>query len=272
MRVTPCTPFGAEVELDLRRIGAEDGGKLRALFDRHHLLVFRNQSLSQAAQIDFMALFGPILRSRIDGVGTITNLPGPENFLGDSELAFHSDLAFSPKPFLAISLHALEVENGRSSTRFVDSTASYKRLPSALKSRVDGLHALHVFGADLAGRNLDDLPSHLPRTAHPLVMRHPRTGEKILYVNYNQTARIVELDPSQSDALIEELFAFSYPEEAVLEHRWNVGDVVAWDNLALQHARGPVANVGVRRLQRVVCAEAGFFEQHPEFGKHELAM
>ncbi len=262
--------FGAEVDFDLRHIDAPDADELRSLFDRYHLLVFRNQSLGHDEQIAFMSLLGPVLRSRIDGVGYITNVPGPDNFLGDSELAFHSDLSFSPKPFLAISLHAVEVENGRSSTKFVDPTASYRRLPQALRERIDALNALHVYGADLAGRNLEDLPTHPPRAVHPLVMRHPRTGERILYVNYNQTARIVELGEAESDALIEQLFACSYPEEAVLEHRWDLGDLVVWDNLALQHARGAVSDVGVRRLQRAVCAEAGFFEQYPEFGKHEF--
>ena len=213
------SPFGAEISIDLRRRSAQDDDALRTLFLKHHLLVFREQALTKEEQADFIALFGPPLRSAMDGVGYITNEPIPGNMLGSSELAFHSDLSFSPKPFEAISLHAVEVENGRSSTRFVDSTEAYRRLPQTTRERIAGLHALHVFGGpNLAGRNHEDIPADLPRHIHPLVMIHPRTGEEILYVNYNQTARIVELDKAASEALIEELFAACYPAEAVYEH------------------------------------------------------
>lgn len=269
----PCTPFGAEIDLNLARpLDDETANALRTLLDRHHLLIFRDQSVTHAQQVEFVSIFGQPLRSRIDGVGYITNEDVPDNALGNGELAFHSDLSFSPKPFDAISLHAVQVENGQSSTRFVDSTLAYRRLPKALQQRIDNYHAMHVFGMNLAGRNLEDLPDHLPRHVHPLIMRHPRTGEKILYVNYNQTARIMELDKEESDALIDELFGYSYPPDAILEHVWFKGDLLMWDNLALQHARGSIANVGIRRLQRAVVAEAGFYEQHPQFGKHELVM
>lgn len=261
----PIEPFGAVVDLDLdapRDAAVDD--ELRRLFDRHHLLVFRDQALSHPDQVAFVSLFGKPLLTEQDGVGFISNQPGMGG-LGDVELAFHSDLSFSPKPFDAICLHAIDVEDGRSSTRYVDSTRAYRRLPDALKARIDGYSAMHMFGQSPSGRNLEDLPAHLPRSVHPLIMRHPRTGEKILYVNYNQTARIVELPRAESDALIDELFAYSYSEDAVYEHRWRNGDLVVWDNLATQHARGDVSGVGKRTLQRTVAAEAGFFEQHPEF-------
>lgn len=261
----PITPFGAEVDLDLNAPrDAETEQALRDLLDRHHLLVFRKQAVSHPDQVDFVSIFGKPLLTEQDGVGFISNQAGMGG-LGDVELAFHSDLSFSPKPFDSICLHAIEVEDGRSSTKYVDSTLSYGRLPAAMKDEIDGYHAMHVFGQSLSGRNTEDLPEHLPRSVHPLVMRHPRTGEKILYVNYNQTARIMELDKAESEALIEDLFAYSYPPEAVYEHRWHNGDLVIWDNLATQHARGDVSNVGKRTLQRAVVAEAGFFEQHPEF-------
>ena len=273
LQFRPLSPFGVEIDIDLRRRSTGDDEALRALFLEHHLLVFRGQKLSKEEQVDFMSLFGAPLRSSIDGVGYITNEAVPENVLGNGELAFHSDLSFSPKPFDAISLHAVEVEDGRSSTRFLDSTRAYRRLPDETKKEIDGLHALQVYGGpNLAGRNHEDIPEDLPRHVHPLVMRHPRTGERILYVNYNQTARVIELEKAESDALIEKLFACSYPPEAVYEHVWNNGDLVAWDNLATQHARGATADVGIRRLQRAVVAEAGFFEQHPQFRPRDPVM
>ena len=190
--------------------------------------------------------------------------------LGVGELAFHSDLAFNPEPFLTISLHATDVEDGRSSTRFVDSCIGYRTLPEATKARLAGHDALHVFAVDMAGHN-SDAPEGLPRATHPLVMEHPRTGEPILYVNLNQTARIVGLAPQESADLLEALFEHLYREENVYEHRWRNGDLVMWDNLATQHARGNVSGVGRRTLQRVVLATKGFFEQNPQFSPEEFA-
>ena len=118
LQFRPLSPFGVEIDIDVRPRSTVDYVALGARFLEHHLLVFRGQKLSKEEQVDFMSLFGAPLRSSIDGVGYITNEAVPENVLGNGELAFHSDLSFSPKPFDAISLHAVEVEDGRSSTRF----------------------------------------------------------------------------------------------------------------------------------------------------------
>jgi len=270
--VQVLSPFGAEVDIDLRVRPAEQDAALQRLFRQHHLLVFRGQALTAEEQLEFMALFGRPLRSAIDGVGYITNEDVPENVLGNSELAFHSDLSFSPQPFDAISLQAVQVADGRSTTRFVDGARAYRRLPPDLQDRIGNLHTLQVFGGpNLGGRNGADVAEHLPSHVHPVVMRHPQTAEEFLYVCYNQTARIVELDENESDALIGELFDHLYAPAEIYEHAWHNGDLVVWDNLAIQHARGATGDVGVRRLQRAVAAEAGFFEQYPAFREASLS-
>jgi len=271
LSIKDLAPFGVEVDLDLKApLSPGTAEQLRELYDTRRLLVFRGQSLTQDEQAEFASIFGPLLRLPLDRLTYISNQPGAGN-LGDSELAFHSDLSFSPKPYRGISLLAVDVENGRTSTRFIDAIRAYASLPAELRRRIDNYHALHVFGASLSGRNGEDLPEHLPRQVHPLVMRHPRTAEPILYANWNQTARIVELPKAKSDALLEELFGYLYAPGAEYEHRWSVGDLAMWDNLALQHARGDISQVGRRTLQRITLGEAGFFEQHPQFMPAEFA-
>ncbi len=265
------SPFGVEVDIDLSKpIDDETIAELKALYDRHYLVVFRNQSLSHEAQIEFISQFGPLLSTQGDGVGYISNKAGAGS-LGDGPLAFHSDLAFSPEPFLGISLHAVDVEEEKSSTRYISAVDGYRRLNDAQKRRLEGLHALHVFAVDMTGANTEDIPDGLPRHVHPLVMKHPRTGDLILYAALNQIARIVELPADESRALIDELFAHQYDDQLVYEHRWRKGDLVLWDNLALQHGRGDIAKAGTRTLQRVVLARKGFFEQHPEFSSEQFA-
>jgi len=259
----PLQPFGCEITLDLRERTGDDEAELRALFDRHHLLVFRHQALTMDEQHDVLALFGPVLPGR-DGHSFITNEATPENVLGDGPLAFHSDLSFVPRPYSAISLHAVEVEDGRSSTMFVDTTRTAAALPDDLRARASAARTLQGISYDLGGRDRARLGATRGSCEHPAIRPHPRTGEDVLMVSYNQTARIVNLPEAEGEALLAELFARLYAPGEIYEHVWRRGDLVIWDNLALQHARGPISDCGTRRLQRVVVGEAGLFEQLPE--------
>jgi taurine dioxygenase len=85
-------------------------------------------------------------------------------------------------------------------------------------------------------------------------MEHPRTGTPILYVGEMQAERVVELDERASRDLLDELLAHLYRPEHRYDHAWEVGDLVVWDNLALQHGRGAVTADGPRTLRRVALA------------------
>ena len=109
-----------------------------------------------------------------------------------------------------------------------------------------------MFALDLAARNRDvDVDSIYPRTAHPVVRNHPVTGAPILFVCRNQTDSIVGLAPDESEELLSALFVVLYDSSHVFEHTWRAGDVVIWDNLAVQHGRADIATHGPRVLQRV---------------------
>ena len=73
----------------------------------------------------------------------------------------------------------------------------------------------------------------------------------ILYVSEMQTDHLVGLSSEESEQLLAEAFAELYRPENCYEHRWRLGDVVVWDNLALQHARGPILDGDRRTLRRV---------------------
>ena len=83
-------------------------------------------------------------------------------------------------------------------------------------------------------------------------MKHPRTGKTILYVSQQMTSGIADLSDNESEALLEELFEHLYRDGAVYEHDWRNHDLVAWDNIAIQHARPNVSLEGpVRTLRKV---------------------
>lgn len=261
----PLNPFGAQVALDLSgplAPGVE--AQLRAAFARHHLLLFRGQSLAHDQLERFIGLFGPLLPTRAAGSTHVSNRPDL-GALGTDELAFHSDLAFTPKPYRAIALHAVDVDEAAASTRFADGALAWARLPADLQEHLAGLTALHVYGKIPDGPNPESLADQgLPAAVHPLRLPHPVTDEPILYVSHNQCARIRELPVAESDALIARLLAHTYAPPQILEHRWRNGDLVLWDNFALTHARGPVASDRPRTLLRAVSGEATFAEQCPQ--------
>ena len=100
-------------------------------------------------------------------------------------------------------------------------------------------------------------------------MENHRTGEPSLLTSKDRSHRRAR--GRGEHGADDELFEHLYRPENIYEHRWRMGDFVMWDNLACQHARGEVSNVGPRTLQRVVLAHKGFFEQHPQFSKEQFA-
>ncbi len=258
----PLEPFGIIIDRDMAQpLNATEGAALRALMDRHRLLVFRDQRLSEDAQVAAIGHLGRVLGSR----GEHRTISSDGN-LGAGPLAYHSDLAFTEEPFKYLSLHALAVNDDESWTRFANGAAAVARIDPALRTKVAGLDAITVISAIQTHRALGyDVPDFLPQQRRPTIIAHPRTGEPILYISEMQTARIEGLDQAESDATLETLFAALYAPEHVYEHRWRNGDLLIWDNIALQHARCDLAGMSPRMLQRVAVADKSFFELLPQF-------
>jgi len=254
-------PFGFEVDLDLSNpISDETRLQLQALYDRGHLLVFRHQSLTMTQQDQISGWFGPVLTDESSYISTDESLGS----LGRAELAFHSDLACTPDPYLGLSLLAVDVVDGETSTLFADAVGAAAALPPALRERVELLNAVHLWPMSLSERQRSsDAPANWPGSVHPVIMRHPRTGAALLYVSRHQTDRIESLAAEESEALIQELYGYLYDPSNIYEHRWYAGDFLIWDNLALQHARSSLVSTGTRTLQRSAMATKSYKELQP---------
>jgi taurine dioxygenase len=266
-RIDTCSlaPFGMEVRIDLSApLSLVDQLELRRLYATHSLLLVREQRLTMEDQIRVMGYLGPVVRHS-DGVGVMR----PDNGIHTVAFAFHSDHAYSPVPHLGLSLHAVEVVDGGTSTLFANGARAYQALDPVLRTRIDGREALHVFPPDLSGRNrADDIDPFLPRSTHPVVLHNPVTGTPFLYVSENQTDSIIGLPPDESETILQSLFEALYDPSNVLDHRWNVGDIVIWDNLTLSHGRRNIANDGPRVMQRVVLGTKGIAELYPDLASH----
>jgi taurine dioxygenase len=260
--VRSISPFGAEVRSgDGQLSGAAERAELLRLFVTDGLLVMRGLSLTMSEQQAFCRTFGPIPDSPYENF-YVSNQRA-DGFLGNKELQWHNDVPYLPSPYLVGALHAVDVDPDTTSTKFVSGMRAYESLPQSLKERVSGLKALQVRQRTSERRNrLEDLEAGDLCTVHSVVRRQEGTGRPYLFVNENMTACIIGMPDAQSDALLSELFSYLYADEAVYEHKWQPGDLVVWDNLAVQHARGAVGE-GARTLQRVTCTRHTYLEQYP---------
>jgi len=261
----PCRPFGVEMTLDLREeLSPPEQAELKRLYDTHDLLVVHGPILTMDDQIRVMGHLGPVLRT-VDSIGEISR-DSPIG-LGGARLCFHSDYAYSPEPLPGISLHAIDVEDEATSTRFAAGRTGWAALDPARQAALAELFALQVFGVDLDRRNRFSEVGHLPSTAHPLVWEHPGTGGRFLFAPEMTTDSIVGVAADRSEALIAEVFGALYGEANVLEHRWSLGDLVIWNNVSVVHARGDCTGIERRTLQRVGIGTKGYYELYPEMAE-----
>ncbi len=256
-------PFGVELALDVGHPLTEATiAELRALFAKHHLLLFRSQALTLDQQARVVGSLGPCVPVEED-MAYVSNVR-PDGGLGRSAISYHSDGEYCEEPLRGLSLHAIQVADDQTSTFYVDGARACRLLAPDLRARVEGRSALHAFGLDIAARNGDrPLDPRWPQKVHPLIMLHPVTGEEILYVTAQNTTRIQGLSSEESEALLQRLFYHLYQPSNRYEHSWRTGDLVIWDNLALQHARGALDD-RPRTLQRIGMGKA-LGPQHPNF-------
>jgi taurine dioxygenase len=276
MKVRELTAsFGAVIEHDLRH--PLDGAQQRELqeaFAARHLLLFSDQDISFEDQVRLVGYLGPVLPGGPEWVSNVRE----NGLVPDGVLLFHSDFIFTAEPSLGLCLYATEVPPGGSPTNFADAVGAARRLPPELRSRVLGREALNVFDlsdqrGDVRFREaaLGPATPLSPRYAHPVLMRHPTTGQELLSVNEMQTDRIIGMDGPESEETLEALWALLYAPENTYSHHWRVGDLVIWDNIAVQHGRPAPPRDVPRTMRRVTMAEHSVFDLVPGFAEARAA-
>ena len=251
------SPFGVELSCDLAApLSEPQQDHFRDLFNRHSLILARGQSLSMQRQREICGLLGPIL-DRPGEQGTMTNEGGG---YAASALSWHADAAYTEHPFDALSLHALDVAEGASSTRFVSAQDACDTLPGEIRTALDGqtqeMIAPHY--TRLAERTCDQRdPEAQKRGILPTIYTNPHNGRACLWVGELQTTRLLGMEWEASRDLLHAAFDYFYAPERVFEHRWRNGDFIVWDNIALQHERGNLEAVGTRVLQRAIVGTHG---------------
>lgn len=250
-------PFGVEVLHDLGApLSAAEAAHFTSLLWRHSLILARDQRLTMERQRELCALAGPILL-RAGETGIMSNEGGEASA---TELSWHADAAYTRAPFDALSLHALHVIEDASSTKFVSAEQGWQTLPLEIKRALEGRTVEMISPAydALGGRTCERRdPTAHKRGELPAVQRNPHNGRECLWVSELQAARVIGLPWEESRDLLNAVYDHLYRPEHVLEHRWRNGDLVIWDNIALQHMRGSLHECGRRVLQRVIVGTEG---------------
>lgn len=273
--ITPA--FGSEViGLDPRiPLDEETIDLLRDGFDQRGVLLFRGLDIDYAHQVylskmlirkeDFTDPSGADVAAIEDNFYISNRREKSAAPFG--RLQFHSDTMWSEQPAEVLSLYGVEVEEPVVPTTFVSSTQAWVTLPEELRQKVSGLRVLHTAGQLKRGDLSDVLVStfhRAPSTVTPIAYAHPRTGETILYMCEQMTQEIVGMPPEEGEQLLDQLFHHMYDPANRWDHFWRKGDLVVWDNLAMQHARPNVVTDGPARTLRK------FFSPVPQLSPDQL--
>jgi len=263
--------LGAEVVgLDLAEpLSDADFARLHRAHLDHHVLVFRDQRITPAQQVEFSARWGPLQRHVLHQfalpgqpeVLIVSNIVenGKPIGLGDAGVFWHSDLSYKDKPSLGSFLHAQELPAEGGDTLFANQHRAWDELPAELARAVQGRRAEHsylkVYG-ELQRRSPwrpDLSPAQIaavPPVSQPIVRTHPETGRKALFVSEHFTTRVVGLPDDESEALLQALYAHSTQSRYVYRHRWLPDDMVFWDNRSVLHLAAGCPADQRRRLYR----------------------
>ena len=254
-------PLGAEIRgVDISAgVTGETMVQVKDVLHRYKVVVLRDQKITPEQQIAFSAHFGqlephvlpqflvPGYKDLVRVSNVLDNAGKPIGMM-DAGRIWHADGHFLEKPNMYSMLYAIEVPHDDDgaplgSTRFANTAYAYLQLPEATRQRIAGLKSVNSLAAVYAymhaanaGKSRPPLTEAQKReVVHPVVRTHPVTGEKCIYVSRAATLRIIGLPALESDALIGKLADWCVRDEVVYAHRWQVGDVLIWDNCASQH-------------------------------------
>ena len=241
---------GAEIlGIDLSRdLEASDIEELRAAFNEYGVIFFREQNLSPEQHIAFAERFGQININRFfkaapgyPQIAEVRKEPGQKTNIGGG---WHTDHSYDQVPALGSILLAREVPPFGGDTLFASMSHAYEALSDGLKRTLEQLRAVHssrhVFGAASqyvkeSGDRLGNTADATQDASHPVVMRHPETGRKTLYVNPGFTLHFEGWTAAESKPLLEFLYAHAARPEFQTRFRWREGSIAFWDNRATWH-------------------------------------
>ena len=225
---------------------------IKQTFSEHGLVFFRNQKISEADHIEFAEVFGDINVNRFFAanpeypqIAMVSKEPRQVENIGGG---WHTDHSYDQEPALGSLLVARELPASGGDTWFASMYKAYESLSDGLKETLEGMSAVHsakhVFGpkgeyetTGSAGGRIGNAGAALEMEdpIHPVVISHPLSGRKALYVNAGFTLRFDGWTDEESAPLLAYLYERAIADENITRFKWENGSVAFWDNRATWH-------------------------------------
>lgn len=249
MKIAPMTrAIGADIfDADVRN--KDDVKAIKEAFAQYSVISVRNQSLSPEEHIDFAEAIGHININRFftpldthPNIAIVLKEADQQGAIGEE---WHTDHSYDQEPALGSILSAIEMPQVGGDTAFSSMAAAYDGLSDKFKEILNGLEAWHgtehVFVNSPAAKKaraegrLAANPNIEPDVKHPLIIKHPLSGRKCIYVNPQFTVGIDGMAKGESDAILNGIFEHCIKPEFQCRVRWKEGDLTMWDNRATWH-------------------------------------
>ena len=242
--------IGAEIDgVKLKKISKEQFKEIKIVFGKYGVIFFRNQNLSPEEEIIFAELWGEININRfftnLEGypkIALVSKEPDQKKNIGG---AWHTDHTYDLEPAMGSILFAHQVPKKGGDTLFSSMYAAYETLSDGLKDTLKNMYgrhsSRHVFGTSRAERN-DDTVGRIINSEnakqdaiHPVVITHPQTGKKALFVNPTFTLGFDGWSDEESKPLLNYLYSHATKPEFTCRFKWEEGSIAFWDNRSTWH-------------------------------------
>lgn len=257
--VVPITKYvGADIiGIDLTQLISDaQFAQIHDAWMQHQVLRFRGQNMTKEQLQSFSHRFGELDKAPINTSGK----PWVEGFpdmtvmsnikvdghaiggLGYGEAVWHTDMSYNEITPSGALLYGVEVTKSGGETGFLNMYHAYETLPADLKAAIEGKTIKHDASRNSAGdlragfEAVTD-PRDAPGAVHPAVVRHPVTGRKALFLGRRPFGYVMSMSLEDSEALLDKLWAHASQENFAWFQKWNVGDLLIWDNRCVMHKR-----------------------------------
>jgi taurine dioxygenase len=254
-------------DLQLATLNNDELVELRGVFAEYGLLFFRNQDLTPDQHLEFAERFGSIIINKFfkttaefPQIAEVRKEKTQQTNIGGG---WHTDHSYDDIPAMGSILVARTLPKTGGDTQFANLAAAYDALSTDLKKRIENLRAVHS-NTHLYGENglyrLTDLSEQLGGmdrvgdATHPVVIIHPESGRKVLYVNPGHTIQFEGWDFTESRALLDELYEHVIQPQFTCSFNWLPGSVTFWDNRCTWHQANNDYQGQARLMHRITLA------------------
>jgi taurine dioxygenase len=255
MQIETLPGVGAEITgIDLKNLTEAEFDAIRQAYADHGVIFFRDQDLTEDDHIAFAERWAPINVNRFFAahpdypqIAMVAKEKEQKDNIGGG---WHTDHSYDVEPAMGSILVARVLPESGGDTMFASMYRAYETLDEATRKEIENLRAVHsakhVFGSgentyykttDAGGNRIGNAAAAdvLTDVTHPVVITHPLSGKKALYVNPAFTVGIAGMDEEAAKELLARLFAHAMDKGNAYRFQWQPGSVAFWDNRSTWH-------------------------------------